>query len=107
LGEEYISFSSSLYTVTTATEISCHVTQILWITESPKYNYAQRTVRHTDATRSDVLMTKNKNKYVTMLLYEIWQKFTCVSRKGVAAIERVPPIRGLIYTGPWDPPSLL
>jgi len=42
-----------------------------------------------------------------MLHYEIWQKFTCVSRKGDVAIYRVPPIRGLIYTGPWDPPSLL
>jgi hypothetical protein len=51
-------------------------------------------------------MTK-KNNNVTMLLYEIWQRFTCVSRKGAAAIYRVPPIRGLIYTGSGDPPSLL
>jgi len=46
-----------------ATEISGHVTQILWVTESPKYDYVvQRTVRPTDETRSDVLMTKNKKK---------------------------------------------
>jgi hypothetical protein len=58
--------------------------------------------------KQDQTFSRRKIKnYVTMLLYEIWQKFTCVSRKGAAAIYRVPPIRGLIYTGPWDPPSIL
>jgi len=45
-------------------------------------------------------MTKNKKNNDKLSLYEIWQTFTCVSRKGATVIYRAPPISGLIYTGP-------